>query len=100
MTGKSPHPFDTPLTSNRPQTARIARKGRHAAKGQYIQVTFRLPADFKAVIEEVAASAGISQEDAKRWLVAEGIRAYREGARPDTVSTAQNRLATGALDVR
>lgn len=93
-------PFDNPMTAKRPQTARIARQGRHAAKGSYIQVTFRLPAEFKPVIEEIAANAGISQEDAKRWLVAEGIRAYREGARPETISTAQNRLATDALNVR
>lgn len=92
-------PFDNPMTAKRPQTARIARQGRHAAKGSYIQVTFRLPAEFKPVIEEIAANAGISQEEAKRWIVAQGIQAYRDGARPETVSVGQNRLAPGALDV-
>ena len=92
-------PFDNPL-SPRTKTARTARRGRHAAKGNYLQVTFRLPAEFKAIIEEVAAAAGISQEDAKRWLVAQGIAAYRAGERPEVVTQEANRLAPGALAIR
>lgn len=95
------HPFDNPLAAtSRAQTARVARRGRHAAKGGYIQVTFRLPAEFKAVIVEIAADAGISQEDAKRWLVAQGIAAYRAGARPETITQEANKLAPGALAIR
>lgn len=56
--------------------------GKSIKHGRYKQLTFRLPPDYLDEIARWAETLGVSQEDAKRWIVARGIQALNEGERP------------------
>ena len=61
-------------------TALVKRK--YQAPGGMVQVTFRLPEEATKRIEAMAAAAGVTKEDMKRWLVLQGMQAWERGERP------------------
>ena len=74
--------FDDGLAgATRGQAARATGR-KSVARGQYVQLTFRLPEEFLTQISRRAAELGVTQEDMKRWLVWRGLQALDEGERP------------------
>lgn len=75
--------FDDGLEgATRRQAARASGR-RSVARGQYVQLTFRLPEDAVARIGRMATDLGVTQEDLKRWLVWRGLQAWDDGERPE-----------------
>lgn len=66
------------------------RKSR--TSGKRLQVTFRIAPEFMELIRSIADEFGLSLEDAKRFVVLEGLKAWRDGARPEVTKKARNTL--------
>ena len=86
---KPPQRKKTPISSpmeemNVRQARSVSAQGKSSFHGQYMQVNFRLPPEYKEAIDTIADNEGISKEEAKRWVVASGLQAYMKGKRPET----------------
>jgi SpoVK/Ycf46/Vps4 family AAA+-type ATPase len=78
-------PLSSPLEGMDVRQARkVSAQGKSSFHGQYMQVNFRLPPEYKEAIDTIADKEGISKEEAKRWVVASGLQAYSKGKRPET----------------
>ncbi len=55
----------------------------HRTHGDYVQLTFRLPDEVVRQIETMAREAGVTKEDMKRWIVLQGVQAWKRGERPE-----------------
>ena len=74
--------FDSGLKGATRKQAAEATGRKHRTHGTYLQVTFRLPEEAAKRIEAMAAAAGVTKEDMKRWLVLQGMQAWERGERP------------------
>lgn len=54
-----------------------------ATSSGLVQLTFRLPDEVVRQIETMAREAGVTKEDMKRWIVLQGVQAWKRGERPE-----------------
>ncbi len=91
-TRKRGRSFDDGLAgATRRQVAKATGR-RSAARGNYVQLTFRLPEEAAERIGRMAAEAGVTKEDMKRWLVWYAMAAWDEGERPPVSETTTQRV--------
>lgn len=80
---RRPDPASPLEGMDRRETAEVSGSGKSLKHGSYFQLTFRLPAEYLAAIDQIADEERLSKEEIKRWVVGKGLAAYVAGERPD-----------------
>lgn len=82
---RGPQQFDNPLDQTTRQAAvKATESGSSRTAGNYEQLNFRLTSNVIDKIFSIAEELGVSKEEAKRWLIDQGIANWDKGARPET----------------